>query len=197
MSGSTAHEGFPYPSTPDFADVQDAFRLAAAVDREVRAQQAPMRAFMGRPSFIARQTATGGTFQVGSQSMSIGAIDWDNTGGLTVGVSSWRQPYSQPPSWWMFGGFMLEAPTGGVVLGDGIMAQLLVSTVDQVTGVGSNTSFYQRNDESNTAGEWINVTGMAPIYRGTASLRLLLNGTTSKATQAGSRLWGMYMGPVT
>lgn len=196
MSGSTAHEGFPYPLTPDFADVQDAFRLATAVDAEARAQQAPMRAFMGRPSFIARQTVTGSNFLSGSQTMTVGAIDWDNTGGLTVGVSSWRQPLAMPPSWWLFGGTLLETPTAAAVLGEGIMAQLLVTTVDQVTGASSSTSFYQRTDETGTNGEWLNVFGMAPVYRATVSLRLLLNGTTTKATLAGSRLWGMQLGPV-
>jgi hypothetical protein len=197
MSGSTTHEGFPYPLTPDFADVQDAFRLATAVDREVREKQEPMRAFMGRPSFIARQTVSGSTFLSGQQTMSVGAIDWDNTNGLTVGSSTWRQPFAMPPSWWMFGGTLLETPSGGVVVGDGIMAQIQVTTVDQVTGVSSTTSFYQRNDESGTNGEWLNIFGMAPIYRGSASLRLLLNGSTLKGTLAGSRFWGMYLGPVT
>jgi hypothetical protein len=197
MSGSTANKGFPYPYTSDFADVQDAFRLAAAVDRDVRGQQAPMRDFIGRPSFIGRQTANGTNFLAGSQAVTIGAIDWDNTGGLTVGSTLWRQPLAAPPSWWMFGATLLETPTGAVVAGEGIMAQLLVSSVDQVTGVSSSTSFYQRNDESGTSGEWINVFGMAPIYRGTASLRLVLNGTTTKTSLAGSRLWGMYLGPVT
>lgn len=196
MSGSTAHEGFPYPFTSDFADVQDSFRLATAVDAEIRAQQAPMRAFMGRPSFIARQTVAGSGFLSGTQAMSVGAIDWDNTAGLTVGNSNWRQPLAMPPSWWLFGGMILTSAAGAVV-GEGVMAQLLISTVDQVTGVGTSVSYYQRNDESGTGGEWINIFGMAPIYRGTVSLRLRLNGTTSKATQAGSRFWGMYLGPVT
>lgn len=197
MTGATAHEGFPYPYTPDFADVQDAFRLADAIDGEIRAQQAPMRSFMGRPSFIARQTVNGSGFLSGTQSMSVGAIDWDNTGGLTVGDSFWRQPLAQAPSWWMFGAMLLVVPTGGTVVGEGVMGQILIATTDQVTGVSSNVSYYQRNDDSGTNGEWINFFAMAPIYRGTANLRLRLNGTTTKATQAGSRFWGMYLGPVT
>lgn len=196
MSGSTDHEGFPYPLTSDFLDVQDAFRLATAVDEEIAAQQAPMRAFLGRPSFIGRQTVSGSTFISGTSNVSIGAIEWDNTGGLTVGSAIWRQPYAQGPSWWMFGATLLETPAAAAVGGDAIMGQILVNTVDQVTGVGSSTSFYQRNDESLTSGEWINFFGMAAIYRGTATLRLRLNGSTLKGTLAGSRFWGMYLGPV-
>jgi hypothetical protein len=197
MTGSTENLGFPYPLTSDFADVQDAFRLATDVDQEIRAQQAPMRSFLARPSFIGRQTANGSGFLSGTQSVTVGAIDWDNTGGLTVGSSLWRQPLAQAPSWWMFGGMVLTTPTGGVVVGEGEMAQLLITTVDQVTAVSTSTSFYQRNDESGTNGEWINIFGMAPVYRGTVSLRLRLNGTTTKATQTGSRFWGFYLGPVT
>lgn len=196
MSGSTDSEGFPYPLTSDFVDVQDAFRLATSVDREIREEQAPFRAFMGRPSFIARATVNGSTFQSGTSFMTFGAIDWDNTGGAVVGQSLWRQGAASPPSWWLFGGTLLEVPSGGVVVGEGIMGQLSITTIDQVTGASSTVRYYQRNDESGSNGEWINIFGMAPIYRGTVSLGLRLNGTTSKGILAGSRLWGMHLGPV-
>jgi hypothetical protein len=198
MSGTTANEGYPYPLTSDFADVQDAFRLATAVDADLRAEQAPFRAFLGRPSFIARQTATGSGFTAGSQGAVFGAIDWDNTGGLVVGQSSWSQPNSQQPSWWLFGATIFVAIVSGTpVVGDMNMARISVTSTDQVTGVVSTTTFFQRNDDTNTSGEWINVFGMAPIYQGSAALTLFLNGSTQKAISANSRLWGMYLGPVT
>lgn len=196
MTGSTVNEGFPYPLTSDFADVQDVFRLATAVDRELRAQQAPMRAFMGRPSFIGRLTANMSTFLSGTQSMTIQAIDWDNTGGLTVGTTSWRQPFAMAPSWWLFGSTMFTNVAVAPVVGEGVMSELQLTTVDQVTNVSSTTGFYQRNDESNTSGEWINNFAMAAMFRGSATSQLHLNGTTLKGMQAGSRLWGMYLGPV-
>lgn len=196
MSGSTNNEGFPYPLTSDFVDVQDAYRLAAAVDEEIRSEQQPFRDFLGRPSFIARSTVNGSTFLSGTNFMTFGAVDWDNTGGAVVGQSLWRQPTAQPPSWWLFGATLLEFPSGGATLGDAIMGQLSISTIDQVTGGSSTVRYYQRNDESGTNGEWINVFGMAPIYRGTVSLALKLNGVSQKGIQAGSRLWGMYLGPV-
>lgn len=198
MSGSTANEGFPYPLTTDFADVQDAYRLATAVDEAVRAEQAPFRTFLARPSFIARTTATGSGFLAGSSTATFGAIDWDNTGGLTVGASSWSQPNSQQPSWWLFGAMIFVSIVSGTpVVGDMVMGRIAVSTTDQVTDVVSTTNFYQRNDETNTVGEWINFFGMAPIYHGSASMTLFLNGSTQKAIAANSRLWGMYLGPVT
>lgn len=198
MSGTTPIEGYPYPLTADFADVQDAFRLATSIDADLRAEQAPFRAFMGRPSFIARQTANGSGFLAGSQSFSPGAIDWDNTGGLTVGASSWNQPFAQQPSWWMFGTTLLVAIISGTpVVGDMCMGRISVNTTDPVTTVVSTTRSYQRNDDTNTAGEWINFFTMAPIYQGSASLTLILNGSTQKAVASGSRFWGMYLGPVT
>lgn len=198
MSGNTTTEGFPYPSTSDFADVQDAFRLATAVDAALRAEQAPFRAFEGRPSFIGRQTATGSGFTTGTQSLQVGAIDWDNTGGLTIGASSWAQPFSQEPSWWMFGATLLvNIVSGTPVVGDMCLGRLNVTTTDPVTTVASTTSSYQRNDETNTNGEWINFFTMAPVYQGSVLCTLILNGSTSKAVQAGSRLWGLYLGPVT
>ena len=197
MSGTTANEGLPYPLTTDFADVQDAYRLAIAVDRDLREDQAPLRAFMGRPSFIARSTSNGSGFTSGQQSLTFGAIDWDNTGGVAIGDNSWRQPLAQQPSWWLFGATMFVANTGGPVIGDGVMARITVTTLDQVTGVETETDYYQRNDESNTAGEWINIFAMAPLHRGSATIQLLLNGSTTKATGSGSRFWGMQLGPVT
>lgn len=198
MSGTTPIEGYPYPLTPDFADVQDAFRLATAIDADLRGEQAPFRAFLGRPSFIGRQTANGSGFLSGSQGLSVGAIDWDNTGGLTVGQSSWNQPFAQQPSWWMFGTTLLVAVISGTpVVGDMNMGRIAVNTTDQVTTVVSTSNFYQRNDETNTAGEWINFFAMAPIYQGSAACSLILNGSTQKAVASGSRFWGMYLGPVT
>lgn len=197
MSGATAVEGYPYPLTSDFADVQDAYRLATAVDADLRAEQAPFRAFMGRPSFIARQTVTGSGFISGTQNLSVGAIDWDNTGGLTVGNTSWQQPFAQQPSWWLFGTTILVNDLAAAVIADLVMGQLQVTSSDQVTGVQSTSNFYQRNDETNTGGEWLNLFAMAPIYQGSVASILVINGTTSKAVGIGSRLWGMYMGPVT
>jgi hypothetical protein len=198
MSGNTAVQGYPYPLTSDFADVQDSFRLAMAIDENVRAEQAPIRAFLGRPSFIARQTATGSGFIAGSQGMTFGAIDWDNTGGLVVGGSTWTQPNSQQPSWWLFGATVLVSIVSGTpVVGDMCMGKITVTTIDQVTNVSTTTNAYQRNDDTNTNGEWINFFTMAPIYHGVASCTLVLNGSTQKAVLAGSRFWGMHLGPVT
>lgn len=196
MSGNTTVEGYPYPLTSDFADVQDAFRLATAVDKVLRAEQAAPRAFMGRPSFIARQTATGSPFSGGQQNLAIGAIDWDSSGGLTVGDSRWRQPNAQAPSWWLLGATLLVSNAAAPVVGDGIVARIDAVSVDAVTNVSSPTYFYQRNDESNTGGEWLNVFGMAQMYRGSVGLQLQLNGTTNKSILAGTRLWGLYLGPV-
>jgi hypothetical protein len=198
MSANTPVEGYPYPLTPDFADVQDAFRLATSIDADIRAEQAPFRAFMGRPSFIGRQTVTGSGFLAGSQNLSVGAIEWDNTGGLAVGSSVWSQPLAQQPSWWLFGTTILVNIVSGVpVVGDMNMGQIAVNTTDPVTTVVSSSNFYQRNDDTNTNGEWINFFAMAPIYQGSASCTLILNGSTQKAVQLGSRFWGMYLGPVT
>lgn len=197
MSGLTTTEGYPYPLTSDFADVQDAFRLATAIDSGMRAEQAPFRAFLGRPSFIGRQTASGSAYLTGTQSLLMQAIDWDNTGGAAVSsTSSWTQPLAQAPSWWMFGCTLLVAVTGTPVVGDMNMGAITVNTTDQVTGLSSSSSFYQRNDDSNTGGEWINMVAMAPMYQGSASCTLILNGTTTKAVSSGSRFWGMYLGPV-
>jgi hypothetical protein len=198
MSGNTANEGYPYPLTSDFADVQDAFRLATAIDESLRAEQAPFRAALGRPSFIARQTATGSGFTSGTQTLTFGAIDWDNTGGLTVGVNAWAQPLAQQPSWWLFGAtILMSAISGTPAVGDMNMGRINVTTNDPVTTVSTTSQFFQRNDETNTGGEWINLFAMAPIYQGSVSCTLVLNGSTQKAIQAGSRLWGMYLGPVT
>lgn len=197
MSGTTAVEGYPFPLTSDFADVQDSFRLAMSIDADLRSEQAPFRAFEGRPSFIARQTANGSGFTSGSQGFNPGAVDWDNTGGITLGNSSWQQPLAQQPSWWMFGCTILVAVISGTpVVGDMNMGDIRINTADQVSNVISRSDFYQRNDESNTSGEWINFFAMAPIFQGSASLQLFLNGSTSKAISAGSRFWGLYLGPV-
>lgn len=198
MSGSTATEGYPYPLTSDFADVQDAFRLATAIDADMRAEQAPFRAFQSRPSFVGRQTANGSGFTSGTQSFKFGAVDWDNTGGALVAASSWKQPTIQAPSWWLFGGAVLAAIISGTpVVGDMNMARLQIDTTDQVSGVVSSTFAYQREDETNTSGEWMNVWTMAAVYRATVTLGIVLNGSTQKAISAGSTFWGVYLGPVT
>jgi hypothetical protein len=197
MSGSTTNEGYPYPIPSDFADVQDVFRLAMAIDADLRAEQAPFRSFLGRPSFIGRQSSNGAGFISGSQGMVMGAVDWDNTGGISAGSTSWKQPLGQQPSWWLFGVTILVAIISGTpAVGDMNMGQIQVATTDQVSGVSASTFAYQRNDETNTNGEWINFCTAAAIYRGTVSAALILNGSTQKAVQSGSRLWGMYLGPV-
>jgi hypothetical protein len=197
MSGNTDTQGYPYPLTADFADVQDGFRLATAIDADLRGQRAPFRSFMGRPSFIGRSTSTGSGFLSGTATMSVGAIDWDNTGGLTVGSGVWNQPLSQDPSWWMFGATVLvNIVSGTPVVGDMCMGRINVTTVDPVTSVSTTTSRYQRNDDTNTNGEWINFFTMAPVYQGSAACALILNGSTQKAIQLGSRFWGFYLGPV-
>lgn len=198
MSGFTTNEGYPYPLAGDFLDVQDAYRLATAIDLDVRAGQAPFRAFESRPSFITRQTANGSGFTSGVQSVQIQAVDWDNTGGAVVGTSSWQQPTGQAPSWWLFGATVLTAAISGTpVVGDMDMERLAVATTDQVSGVVTTTYAYQRNDETNTGGEWINLFTMAAVYRASVRAALILNGSTQKAVGAGSTFWGLYLGPVT
>jgi hypothetical protein len=196
MSGTTTTEGYPYPLTSDFADVQDAFLLATKIDAGLRAEQAPLRAFLGRPSFIGRQNANGSGFTSGSDLLVMNTVEWDNTGGVSAGV--WSQPFAQQPSWWLFGATVMVAIISGTpVVGDMCMGQLQLTTTDQVTGVSSTTSYYQRNDDSNTNGEWINLFAMAALYHGQARCLLNLNGSTQKGIAAGSRFWGMYLGPVT
>ena len=195
MSGTTSIEGYPYPFTSDFADVQDAFRLATAIDSDLRGDQAPMRQFIGTQSFIMRQTVAGSTFQSGTDNMDFDVIEWDNTGGIaTAGTSTWVQPYEQPPSWWLFGATMFVA--GTPTLGDMAMARIYASTVDPITGVFTTSTFSQRNDDSNTSGEWINLFAMFPLYKAGVSLGITLNGTTNRGIGVGTRLWGMYLGPV-
>lgn len=197
MSGSTTNEGFPYPLTADFGDVQDAFRLAMAVDSSIRADQQPFRDFESKPAFITRQTSNGSGFLSGSSSFKIGAVDWDTTGGAVINNTSWSQPDNQAPSWWLFGATILTVAISGTpVVGDLVMGRIQVNTTDQVSSVVTTTNAYQRNDESNTGGEWLNVFTMAAIYQGTVSAALLLNGSTQKAISAGSTFWGLYLGPV-
>lgn len=197
MSGNTTNQGYPYPVLSDFADVQDAFRLAQAVDSDLRAAQGPMRSFMARPSFIARQTANSATQSTGGISMSVGAIDWDNTGGVSIGGSGWVQPLSQGPSWWLFGATLLVNTPTTPVLGDLTMAEIKTGYADPITGVLTETVHFQRNDDSNTAGEWINTYTMAQVNKGYANLVLKLNGSTAKGFGTGSRFFGLYLGPVT
>jgi len=198
MSGSTTNKGYPYPLLTDFADVQDAYRLATAVDDDLRADQDPFRAFEGRPSFVVRQTSNGSGYLSGNDYVAFNAIDWDNTGGAKVGASSWIQPNGQAPSWWMFGATVLTVPISGTpVVGDLVEGRIQVITTDQVSNLSTTTYSTQRNDETNTAGEWLNVFTMAPIYRGHVSAVLELNGSTQKAIAAGSTFWGFYLGPVT
>jgi hypothetical protein len=198
MSGTTTVEGYPYPNLTDFADVQDAFRLATAIDADLRGEQAPLRTFMARPSFIGRQSGNGSGFLSGSDVVSMNVIEWDNTGGLTGSGGTWTQPLVQPPSWWLFGCTVLVAVISGTpVVGDMNMGQIVVTSTDQVTNVQSSTTWSQRNDDTNTNGEWINLFAMAPIYHGSARCFLTLNGSTQKGTGSGSRFWGMYLGPVT
>jgi hypothetical protein len=196
MSGNTTNEGFPFPLSGDFADVQDAYRLAQAIDSDLRGQQNAYRTFMGRPSFIGMQSATQSGVTQNCQVLQMGTVEWDNTGGLSPGGTLWTQPISQPPSWWMFGATVRVNPTGSQVVGDLNVASILVQTTDQVTGLFSLTQFDQRNDDTNTNGEWINLFAMAPIYRGLAEVQACFWGSTAKGILAGSRFWGMYLGPV-
>lgn len=198
MSGNTTNKGYPYPLTTDFADVQDAFRLATAIDADLRADQAPFRAFESRPAFIVRQTTNGSGFLSGSAGLKIGAIDWDTTGGAVLNNTAWFQPTGQAPTWWLFGATLLTVAISGTpVVADLVMGQIVVSTTDQVSGLTTTTRATQRNDESNTGGEWINVFTMAPIFRGNVAAVLQLNGSTQKAISAGSTFWGLSLGPVT
>lgn len=198
MSGSTTNKGYPYPLTTDFGDVQDAYRLASAIDADLLAAQSPFRAFEGRPSFVFRQTSNGSGFLSGTDFIKASAIDWDNTGGVTLNSSTWTQPSSQPPSWWMFGATALTAIISGTpVVGDLVEGRIQISTTDQVSGLSTITYATQRNDESNSGGEWLNVFTMAAIYKGRVSAGIELNGSTSKALSAGSTFWGFYLGPVT
>jgi len=198
MSGNTINKGYPYPLTSDFADVQDAYRLAIAIDADLRADQAPFRAFESRPSFVVRQTSNGSGFLSGTDRLKIGTIDWDNTGGAVVNNTSWVQPVGQAPSWWLFGTTILTTAISGTpVVGDLVMGRLSITTTDQVSAVATTTTATQRSDETNTGGEWLNVFTMAAIYRGSVSAQLLLNGSTQKAISAGSTFWGLSLGPVT
>jgi hypothetical protein len=198
MSGNTINKGYPYPLTSDFADVQDAYRLAIAIDADLRADQGAFRAFESRPSFVVRQTSNGSGFLSGSDRLKIGTIDWDNTGGAVVNNTSWVQPVGQAPSWWLFGTTILTTAISGTpVVGDLVMGRLSITTTDQVSAVATTTTATQRSDETNTGGEWLNVFTMAAIYRGSVSAQLLLNGSTQKAISAGSTFWGLSLGPVT
>lgn len=198
MSGNTANKGYPYPLTSDFPDVQDAFRLATAIDADLREDQAPFRAFEARPAFVVRQTSNGSGFLSGTAGLKIGAIDWDTTGGAALNATSWQQPDIQPPSWWLFGATLLTVAISGTpVVGDLVMGSIQVNTTDQVSGLSTIKSYSQRNDESNSGGEWLNPFTMAAVYQGSVGAVLSLNGSTQKAISAGSTFWGLYLGPVT
>jgi len=196
MTGNTTYEGYPYPLEGDFADVQDAYRLASALDTGLRAEQAPFRQYLARPSFIAMQATTQSGITSGVQYLQFQTVEWDNTGGAPVNATFWTQPPAQGPSWWMFGGTIRVNPTGSQVVGDMNEAEIIVQTSDQVTGTITNKNFYQRNDDTNTNGEWLNVFAVAPIYHGLAQLAYKCDGSTAKGILAGSRFWGLYLGPV-
>lgn len=197
MSGTTAVEGYPYPAVSDFADVQDAFRLATSIDADLRGEQAPFRAFLARPSFVFRQTSNGSGFLSGTDFVKAQTVDWDNTGGVTIGQATWSQPTNQAPSWWLFGATVLSTAISGTpVVGDLVMGGIQVTTTDQVSNVATTTNAFQRSDETNTNGEWLNVFTMAAIYRGSALASLVLNGSTQKGIAGGSTFWGLYLGPV-
>jgi hypothetical protein len=196
MSGNTTNEGYPYPLPTDFADVQDAYRLANAIDANLRSEQAGFRALENRLVFLGRQTVAGSGFTAGQQTMALGVTDVDNTGGLLT--NGWKQPTVQQPSWWLFGATIQVAIISGTpVVGDMNMAQLSIATTDQVSGVTTTTNAYQRSDETNTGGEFLNVFTMAAVYRAVVTPILNLNGSTQKACGIGSTFWGVYMGPVT
>lgn len=197
MTGNTTYEGYPYPLETDFADVQDAFRLATAVDADLRAAQAPFRSFLSRPSFIALQSSTQSGVIAGSEILQTQTIEWDNAGMLTAGGTVWKQPLSQPPSWWLFGATVRVSPTGTPTAGDLNLAQIVVQTTDVVTGVLTTTNFWHRIDDTVTGGDWMNVFGMAPVYHGQAFVRAWFDGSVAKGILAGSRFWGLYLGPVT
>jgi hypothetical protein len=197
MSGITTTQGYPYPLTPDFLDVQDAFRLATAVDTDLRGANAPFRSWLNTPSFIGRSTANSTAITNGSVSFTVGAIEWDNTGQLNTGVFGWSQPTSQGPSWWLFGANLILFESGTPTVNDMCIAQMNITTQDQVTGISTTTQYWQRNDDSNTNGEWLNVFAMAPIYRGNMTMEFDANGATAKGVSSGSRIWGIYLGPVT
>jgi hypothetical protein len=198
MSGNTINKGYPYPLTTDFADVQDSYRLATAVDSDLRADQAPFRAFESRPAFIVRQTVNGGGYISGDSTLKIGAIDWDTTGGAVLNAFGWQQPVAQAPSWWLFGATILTVPISGTpVVGDLVEGRIQVSTTDQVSKLTTITQYTQRNDESNTNGEWLNVHAIAAVYQGFVAADLRLSGSTQKSISAGSTFWGLCLGPVT
>jgi len=196
MTGTTTTQGYPYPLTSDFLDVQDTFRLATAIDTDLRAGQAPLRAFLGRPSFIGRSTSAGSNVTNGTAYLTNDAVEWDNTGGLTAGAISWIQPNAQGPSWWLFGADLLVAEAATPTVNDMIIAELTTSSADPVTGVYTDTVFWQRNDDSNTSGEALNVYAMASVYRSSVNVSMRVAGATAKNIASGSRLWGMYLGPV-
>lgn len=197
MTGNTANQGYPYPLVTDFGDVQDSFRLATAIDSDLRVAQATFRSFEGRPSFIFQQSSNGSGAISGTDNVIAQAIQWDNTGGVTSGQGTWAQPFSQAPSWWLFGATVLSFNPVSAVVGDLVEGFISVTTTDQVSNVATTTNAIQRSDETNTNGEWLNVFTMAAIYRGRVSSGMYWNGSTTKGISAGSTFWGLYLGPVT
>lgn len=201
MSGTTSVEGYPYPNTTDFADVQDPYQLAVAVDADLRSKRAAFAGYLGRPSFIYRNSLIGTSFTSGTiVPCTFDVVEWDNTSGAgTQGGTAFSQPFSPAPEWWMFGlNLNLSIVSGTPAVGDLNLGQIQIATTDQVSGVQTTTSYYQRNDDTNTAGERIFLFAFAPIYHGVVTPLLSLNGSATKAAAAGGcRFWGMKLGAVT
>lgn len=197
MTGNTTNEGYPYPLVGDFGDVQDVFRLASAIDTDLRAAQAPFRSFLSRPSFIGLQATTQAGAANTSQFLQTQTIEWDNAGMLSAGGTLWTQPLSQPPSWWLLGTTVRVNPTGTPSAGDLNLAEILVQTTDPVTGVATLSTYFQRNDDTVTGGEWMNMFVVVQAYHALAEVIATFDGSVPKGILAGSRFWGMFLGPVT
>jgi hypothetical protein len=106
-----------------------------------------------------------------------------------------------PPrtGWYDIGGYANVIPAGAVTVGSERVMYILVNQVPDLPATDGSTLFQERVTDTNTGGEFLNLSGLIFLVGGRSALLQLLIAHTNVASnlviQAGAKMWLAYYGP--
>lgn len=101
--------------------------------------------------------------------------------------------------WYDVGGFTNAIPAGAITAGSERVLYIQVTQTPDLPATNTNTFFQERVTDTNTGGEFMNVSGLVYLVGGrAASIQMLVshaNLASNMVMQIGSKIWLAYFGP--
>lgn len=211
----TTSEGIPYPLAGDFSAIPNHIQaLALSLDGLLPTWDAGYQAVVKTPSFLLRASGAGAAVTIGnSAQLPVDTTVFANAGALVS--NNYQQAASDVPSWWLVGCY-IALTNGGTVTANTINKVAIAATyswggstftpgppISSVVVANPATptgAIYGEQTETNNGGEVVQAVGVIKLFGAATVIARYVHTDTgagaTRASLAGSALWGMRLGNV-